>query len=78
MTPDGKPTKGKGWAGAAQDAVPYLGVGIGLAVTVLLCLAAGHWLDRRLGTAPLFFLLGGLFGMGAAGYHFYRSVGRPR
>jgi F0F1-type ATP synthase assembly protein I len=74
MTPDEKPTKGRGWTRAVQDAGPYLGMGIGLAVMVLVCLGAGYWLDGRLGTSPWFFLLGGVFGMAAAGYHFYRTV----
>jgi hypothetical protein len=78
MTPAGEPPKGKGWTRAVQDAAPYMGMGIGLAVTVLLCLGAGHWLDGKLGTAPLFFLLGGLFGMAAAGYHFYRTTAARR
>ena len=78
MTSGDKPPKGKGWARAVQDAGPFLGMGIGLAVTVLLCLGAGYWLDGKLGTEPLFFLLGGLFGMAAAGYHFYRTVAARR
>ena len=78
MTPAEKPSKGRGWTRVAQDAGPYLGMGIGLAVTVLACLGAGYWLDGRLGTEPLFFLVGGVFGMAAAGYHFYRTVGSRR
>jgi F0F1-type ATP synthase assembly protein I len=74
MTLDDKPNKGRGWTRAVQDAGPYLGMGIGMAATVLLSLGAGYWLDGRLGTKPVFFLLGGLFGMAAAGYHFYRTV----
>ena len=76
MTPTDKPTKGRGWTRVAQDAGPYLGMGIGLAVTVLACLGAGYWLDGRLGTKPLFFLVGAVFGMAAAGYQFYRTVAR--
>jgi F0F1-type ATP synthase assembly protein I len=78
MTLPEKPTNGRGWTRAVQDAGPYLGLGIGLAVTVLLCLGAGHWLDGKLGTEPLFFLLGGLFGMAAAGYHFYKTTAARR
>ena len=78
MTLDEKPNKGRGWTRAVQDAGPYLGMGIGLAATVLLSLGAGHWLDGKLGTTPLFFLLGGVFGMAAASYHFYRTVAARR
>lgn len=77
MTPEEKPSQRRGWARALQDAGPFLGMGIGLAITVLLGLAVGYWVDQRLGTEPLFFLLGGLFGVAAAGYHLYRTaVGR--
>lgn len=78
MTLPEKPTNGRGWTRAVQDAGPYLGLGIGLAVTVLLCLGAGYWLDGKLSTEPLFFLLGGLFGMAAAGYHFYKTTAARR
>lgn len=45
-----------------------------MAVTVLLGLGAGYWIDGKLGTSPLFFLLGAAFGLFAAGYHFYKTV----
>ena len=78
MTLPEKPTNGRGWTRVVQDAGPYLGMGIGLAVTVLLCLGAGHWLDGKLGTEPVFFLLGALFGMAAAGYHFFKMTAARR
>ncbi len=37
-------------------------------------LGGGYWLDRRLGTRPAFLLLGGAFGVGAALYHFFKTV----
>jgi F0F1-type ATP synthase assembly protein I len=49
-------------------------MGTALAVTVLLGLAGGYWLDGQFGTRPLFFLLGGAFGLFAALYHFYKTV----
>ena len=45
-----------------------------LAVTVLAGLGGGYWLDGRLGTRPVFLLLGGTLGVGAALYHFFKSV----
>jgi F0F1-type ATP synthase assembly protein I len=53
-------------------------MGVGLAVMVLAGLGAGYWLDGKLGTSPLCFLIGGLFGMAAAGYHFYRTAAARR
>jgi len=41
---------------------------------VLAGLGGGYWLDGRLGTRPVFLLLGGVFGVGAALYHFFKAV----
>lgn len=62
-----------------RDAAPYLGMGTSLAVTVLAGLGIGYWLDGKLGTRPIFFLVGTGLGLFVAGYTFYRTVaGRPR
>lgn len=61
-----------------REAAPYLGIGSTMALTVLLSLGAGHWIDEKLGTTPVFFLAGGAFGLFAAGYHFFKSVTGPR
>jgi F0F1-type ATP synthase assembly protein I len=57
-----------------RDAAPFLGLGTTLAVTVLAGLGGGYWLDGRLGTRPVFLLLGGTLGVGVALYHFFRTV----
>jgi ATP synthase protein I len=57
-----------------REAAPYLGLGTTLAVTVLAGLGGGYWLDGRLGTRPLFLILGGVLGTGAALYHFFKTV----
>ncbi len=57
-----------------RDAAPYLGLGMTLAVTVLAGLGGGYWLDGRLGTRPLFLLLGGTLGLAAGLYTFIRTV----
>jgi F0F1-type ATP synthase assembly protein I len=41
---------------------------------VLAGLGGGYWLDGRLGTRPVFLLLGGALGLGAALYHFFKAV----
>jgi F0F1-type ATP synthase assembly protein I len=41
---------------------------------VLLGLGAGYWLDGKLGTRPLLFLLGGVFGILAAFWQCYKLV----
>jgi len=62
------------WTRALREAAPFLGLGTTLAVTVLAGLGGGYWLDGRLGTRPVFLLLGGTFGLGAALYHFFKAV----
>jgi F0F1-type ATP synthase assembly protein I len=57
-----------------REAAPYLGLGTTLAVTVLAGLGGGYWLDGRLGTRPLFLLLGGTLGLAAGLYHFFKTV----
>jgi ATP synthase protein I len=63
-----------GWGSVLRDTAPYLSIGTALAVTVLVGLGGGYWLDGRLGTRPLFFLVGGVIGLAAAMYHFMKTV----
>ena len=45
-----------------REAGPYLAMGTSLAVTVLLGLGIGYWLDGSSGTKPVFFLVGAGWG----------------
>jgi F0F1-type ATP synthase assembly protein I len=56
-----------------RDSLSYLGIGTALAVTLLLSVGAGYWLDKRFGTAPVFVLAGAGFGMLAVFYHLYKA-----
>jgi len=62
------------WTRALCEAAPLLGIGTTLAVTVLAGLGGGYWLDGRLGTRPVFLLLGAVFGLGVAMYQFFKTV----
>ena len=53
---------------------PYASLGIQFAVTILLFLGGGWWLDGKLGTTPVFILLGTLFGAVGAFYKLYRTL----
>lgn len=55
-------------------AAKYAGIGVQFAITILLGLAVGTWLDRRFGTAPLFLYLGVFLGAGGAFYSMYRQL----
>lgn len=77
--PSGQPSRdGSDWTRALRDAAPYLGIGTTMAATVLLCVGGGYWIDARLETRPIFFLLGGAFGLFAALYNFTRAVTRRK
>lgn len=52
----------------------YAGLGIQFAAAILLFLYGGQWLDRKLGTEPVFLLLGVFTGASAAFYSMYRSL----
>lgn len=55
-------------------AVRLLGLGWYVAIAIILGIAGGIWLDNRMGTLPLFTLLGVLLGSVAAFYGLYRMV----
>jgi len=52
------------------------GMGLELAITVILVAAGGHWLDRLLGTKPWMLVLGAALGMTVAMVNLVRKV-RP-
>ena len=59
---------------AYRSVGPYLTLGIQLIVTILLCIFAGHWADGKFDTSPLLTLIGGLLGIAAGFYHFFRAI----
>ena len=59
---------------AYRSVGPYLTLGIQLIVTILLCIFAGHWADGKFDTSPLLTLIGGLVGIAAGFYHFFKVV----
>ena len=52
----------------------FAGAGIQFAVTLVLFIFLGSWLDKRYGTSPLFILIGVLVGGGGSFYSLYRKV----
>lgn len=51
-------------------------IGITLLFTTLAGVLAGYWVDQRLGTLPIFVLVGLLLGMGAGALAVYRLITR--
>jgi len=56
------------------SAAEFAGIGFQFAASILLFLFVGQWLDRRLGTAPLFLIAGVFLGAGLAFYSMYRRL----
>ncbi len=52
----------------------YTGYGLTWALSTLLFLLGGWWLDGKAGTAPLFMILGAFVGGGAGFYSLYRHI----
>lgn len=60
--------------GRAPPAATYATIGIQFALSLLLFLFLGQWLDRRLGTGPWLTLAGVFLGAGASFYGMYRRI----
>ena len=57
----------------------YMGYGLAWALSVLLFLAAGAWLDGKWGTSPVLTIVGAFVGAGAGFYSlYYHIVIEPR
>jgi F0F1-type ATP synthase assembly protein I len=61
---------GRSWAYVAL----FSEIGVSLLVTTLLGVLVGYWLDKQLGTLPLFLMIGFLAGAGAGTVMIYRLV----
>ena len=57
----------------------YMGLGLTWALSVLLFLGGGWWLDSKLGTRPFLLIAGAFVGAGAGFYYlYYHIVIEPR
>jgi F0F1-type ATP synthase assembly protein I len=68
--PEGPAARGTG----AGSGAAFAGLGLQFALAIVVFLYAGQWLDRRLGTGPLFLILGVFVGAGGAFYSMYRKL----
>jgi F0F1-type ATP synthase assembly protein I len=50
------------------------GMGLQFAISILLFLLAGQWIDRKLGTEPLFLIVFVFLGAGGSFYSIYRKL----
>ena len=63
-----------GQSNGTQDLWHYIGLGTQLALTVLLFVGIGYWLDERFGWSPWGIISFGLFGIAAGLYHFVKDA----
>lgn len=54
--------------------VQYLDLGFQFAMAIVIGVGGGYWLDSKLGTLPLFFVIGLLFGAASGFLTMYRAV----
>ena len=52
----------------------FAGAGLQFAVSIVAFLLLGQWADRKLGTAPVFLLIGVFIGGAGAFYSMYRKI----
>lgn len=65
---------GRSGGDGGPPAGSYLGVGLQFALSIVLFVYLGQWLDRRFGTEPWMLLLGLLVGAGGSFYSIYRKL----
>jgi|SRR5215211_3627773 len=76
-SPNGGPANGPpGGKGAEEglSASQFAGVGLQFALSIIVFLYLGQWLDRKLGTAPWFLIIGVFVGAGGSFYSMYRKL----
>jgi len=59
---------------AFRDAGPFFGIGIQMAVTVVIMFFVGRWLDQEFGTSPWLMLVFTFFGIVIGIYQFFQTV----
>jgi F0F1-type ATP synthase assembly protein I len=69
---ESRPTQGA--EPATVSVARYSGLGLQLAASTLLFLAAGRWLDKRIGTDPYLTIVGAFVGASAGFYSLYRGL----
>ena len=69
-----EPGRGAGRPDEGSPASAYAGAGLQFALSLLLFLFAGQWLDRRFGTGPWLMIVGMLIGGGAGFYSMYTKL----
>ena len=75
--PERAPSRGPGSTGSSRPATTHselAGLGLTLGLAMALFAWAGNWLDGRLGTSPLFVLVGVFTGFGGGFWSMYSRL----
>lgn len=67
LTPDPKPPE-------SINVGSFAGAGLQFAITLVIFLFLGQWIDTKLGTSPIFLLAGVFIGGAGAFYSMYRKL----
>jgi len=68
------PKKDKEQKSAYSEIGPFLGLGVQLAVTVVIMVLAGNWLDEKYHKAPMFLIIGACVGTFAGLYNLIKTA----
>ena len=60
----------------APGPMRYAGLGVQLAVILVVCVLAGQWADRKLGTGGIITILAAFLGFGGTMYSLIRTLTR--
>ena len=60
--------------GSAPSASEFAGIGLQFALSIVLFVFVGEWVDSRLGTGPVFLIVGAFVGAGGGFYSMYRKL----
>lgn len=69
-----KPLKDQRFTNSLRDVGPYLGLGLQLAVTIVVMVLIGDWIDSKLGNKYIFTLIFGILGIGVGLYNLIKTV----
>ena len=62
------------WNQSIREVGPYIHLGMQFAITIILGLFGGLWLDRKIHTTPLFLIIGFFLGAISGFWSIYRTV----
>lgn len=69
-----KPEYDSGLAKTMREVGPYLGLGLQLAVTIVIMVLIGDWLDKKFDYKYLFTIVFAVLGIGAGLYNMLKTI----